>query len=100
MEMAPIVDGLEVEFDGKASVIQLDAGQLSNASLQSQWGLRGHPSFAVLDADGQVTKRFFGPQSEAILRQAIQTGAGQHHRAKTSVDQNLTVLSQSHRGSR
>lgn len=75
MEMAPIVDGLEVEFTGKASVLQLNAGQSGNEKLQSQWGLRGHPSFAILDADGQVTERFFGPQSEDQLRIAIQTVA-------------------------
>ncbi len=75
MEMTPIVDGLKVEFAGKASVLQLNAGQSGNEELQTQWGLRGHPSFAVLDADGQVIERFFGPQSESLLRQAIQTAA-------------------------
>ena len=75
MEMAPIVDGLKVEFAGTASVLQLNAGQSGNEELLTQWGLRGHPSFAVLDPDGQVIERFFGPQPEARLRQAIQTAA-------------------------
>ena len=75
MEMAPIVDGLKVEFAGTASVLQLNAGQSRNEELQTLWGLRGHPSFAVLDPDGQVIERFFGPQPEARLRQAMQTAA-------------------------
>jgi thioredoxin-like negative regulator of GroEL len=81
MEMAPIVDGLKVEFAGRASVLQLNAGQSENEELQTQWGLRGHPSFAVLDADGQVIERFFGPQSVSRLRIAVQTVASSQYRA-------------------
>ena len=73
--MMPIVDGLAAEFEGKVSIVQLDAAQEANAMLQSQWGLRGHPSFAVLDGDGRAVERFFGPQPEAILRQAIEAVA-------------------------
>jgi thioredoxin-like negative regulator of GroEL len=69
--MMPIVNGLEVEFEGKASVHQLDAGQPRNAKLQNQWGLRGHPSFAILDDNSRVVQQFFGPQSESALRQAM-----------------------------
>jgi thioredoxin-like negative regulator of GroEL len=75
MEMTPIVDGLAVEFEGKVSIVQLDAAQDANATLQSQWGLRGHPSFAVLDDEGRVIESFFGPQQEAFLRQAIEAVA-------------------------
>ncbi|MGB3713132.1 MAG: hypothetical protein WA996_01765 [Candidatus Promineifilaceae bacterium] len=66
------MDGLEVEFEGKVSIVRLDAAQEANAILQNQWGLRGHPSFAVLDGDGRTAELFFGPQQEAILRQAIE----------------------------
>jgi thioredoxin-like negative regulator of GroEL len=72
MEMTPIVDGLAVEFEGKVSIVQLDAAQAANATLQDQWGLRGHPSFVVLDEDGRATERFFGPQPDVVLRQAIE----------------------------
>jgi thioredoxin-like negative regulator of GroEL len=71
MEMIPIVDGLGEESQGKMSVFQLDAGQHSNAALQNQWGLRGHPSFAILDENNRVVQRFFGPQPESALRQAM-----------------------------
>lgn len=70
--MKPIVDGLEQEFQGRAAVVQLDAALPANAKLLDQYGLRGHPSFAVLAADGQIAERYFGPQSEATLRQALE----------------------------
>jgi len=71
--MTPIVNGLEGEFEEQIAVIQLDAARKANAELQSQYDLRGHPSFAVLDSDGRVAQRFFGPQTETTLRQAILT---------------------------
>ena len=71
MEMTPIVNGLGEEFEGQAAVVQLDAGQKDNAEFQSQLDLRGHPTFAVLDAQDRVVHRFIGPQTEATLRQAI-----------------------------
>ena len=77
MEMMPIVDGLKAEFEGKVSVFQLDAGQPINANLQQQWGLRGHPSFAILDDNDNVVQQFFGPQPKMVLRQAIEVVARQ-----------------------
>lgn len=73
--MTPIVNGLGEEFEGQIAVVQLNAGQRDNAELQSQLDLRGHPSFAVLDGDDRIVQRFFGPQTEATLRQAIVTVA-------------------------
>ena len=71
--MTPIVDGLEEEFGGQVSIIRLDAAQPENAELQNQYGLRGHPSFAVIDGNNQVTQTFFGPQPAGQLRTAIQS---------------------------
>jgi len=69
--MTPIVNGLEREFEDQLTIVQLDAGQKANAELLIQYGLSGHPSFAVLDNNSQVVQRFFGPQTEATLRGAI-----------------------------
>lgn len=69
--MAPIVDGLEEEFRGRVTVTQLDAAQPANAALATQYGLRGHPAFVVVDAEGQVSQLFYGPQAEETLRQAL-----------------------------
>ena len=74
--MTPIVDGLEEEFSGQVSVTRLDAAQPDNAKLQSQYGLRGHPTFAILDSSGQISELLFGPQEEAVLHQAMAKVAG------------------------
>ena len=72
MAMMPIVDGLNEDFEGRVSVVQLDAAQPANAGLQVELGLRGHPSFAVLDSEGRVVQRFFGPQTAMVLRESME----------------------------
>ena len=69
--MSPIVDGLESDFAGQARVLQLDANETKNAQLQQQYGLRGHPTFAVLNRNGRVVQTFIGPQTEEVLHEAI-----------------------------
>lgn len=70
--MMPIVDGLSAEFAGRASVQQLNAAEPASEALQARYNVRGHPSFVVLDGDGQPVQRFFGPQTEDLLRQALE----------------------------
>ena len=70
--MAPIVDGLSDEFEGRAAVLQLNAAEQANVELQARYGVRGHPSFVTLDGDGRAVQRFFGPQAEEILRLALE----------------------------
>ena len=69
--MAPIVDGLSDEFDGRAAVLRLNVAEPANEALQGRYNVRGHPSFVILDAGGRVTDSFFGPQPEDVLRQAL-----------------------------
>lgn len=79
--MAPIVDGLSDEFAGRATVQQLSAAEQANAELQAQYDVRGHPSFVILDGEGRVVQRFFGPQTEETLHlaleQAVEPGGSQ-----------------------
>jgi len=70
--MTPIVDGLSAEFEGRAAVLQLNAADPANETLQARYNVRGHPSFVVLDGRGQPGRRFFGPQTEELLRQALE----------------------------
>ena len=67
----PIVDGLEEQFAGQVAVNRLNVNEGTNSELQSEYGLRGHPSFVVLDGDGAVAERYFGPQDEETLRAAM-----------------------------
>ena len=70
--MMPIVDGLAQEYQGEAEVLTLNANEQANLRLQAQWGLRGHPSFAIIDGGGNVSQIFFGPQEDAVLRKAVE----------------------------
>lgn len=69
--MMPIVNGLEEEFSGQLTVLQLNAAETENAQLMQEYDLRGHPSFAILGEDGRLLETFFGPQTEESLRNAI-----------------------------
>jgi hypothetical protein len=71
--MTPIVNGLEDELGTQINVVRLNAAQSDVVALQSQYGLRGHPSFAILDESGTVVERYFGPQSTETLRAALQS---------------------------
>ncbi|GAB4151127.1 MAG: hypothetical protein Fur0021_14770 [Candidatus Promineifilaceae bacterium] len=69
--MTPIVNGLEAEFANRVAVIRLNAAAPYVVAQQTAYGVRGHPSFVVLDAHGQPQHRFLGPQSAETLRTAI-----------------------------
>lgn len=69
--MMPIVDGLRDEFEGAAGVVMLNADEEENIPLQADYGVRGHPTFVVLDGENNVADRFFGPQEEGTLRAAL-----------------------------
>ena len=56
---------------GKANVIRLNVGEPENERIQQSYGVRGHPSIVILDAEGQVSERFFGESSTETLREAL-----------------------------
>jgi hypothetical protein len=69
--MEPIVNGLADEFEGEVAVLRLKADTPAVIPLQERYGGRGHPFFAIIDRDGQLTARFFGPQTADTLREAM-----------------------------
>lgn len=71
--MMPIVNGLESDFAGQVAVVRLDANDPAVLRLQGQWGGRGHPFFALVDSDGQLTELLFGSQTVEVLRRAMTT---------------------------
>jgi thioredoxin-like negative regulator of GroEL len=71
--MMPIVDVLEVEFEGRVPVLRLNANEDGNAQLQADFGLRGHPAFVVLDRNSRVVESYFGPQTAETFREAMST---------------------------
>lgn len=70
--MMPIVNGLEEEFAGQIEVVRLNAAEKENEELMQSYGLRGHPSFVVLDENGRISQTYFGPQEAETLRTAVQ----------------------------
>lgn len=69
--MFPIVDGLENEFSGQVSVTRLNAAETDVTQLMNDYGVRGHPSFVVLDDNNDAIQQLIGSQSEDILRAAM-----------------------------
>ena len=69
--MQPIHDGLEDEFAGRVSFHRLNVEEPEQAQIQQQYGLRGHPSAVILDADGQPTTQFVGIVEVERLREAL-----------------------------
>jgi hypothetical protein len=58
--MAPMVHGLEAEYSGKIKFSYLDAGDPNTDTFQRTLGFAYQPEFYLLDADGNVLKKFIG----------------------------------------
>ncbi|CAG0990756.1 hypothetical protein ANAEL_02280 [Anaerolineales bacterium] len=58
--MAPMVHGLEAEYFGRVKFSYLDAGDPNTREFQRMLGFNYQPEFYLLDADGNVLKKFVG----------------------------------------
>ena len=58
--MAPMVHGLEAEYSGKIKFSYLDAGDPNTDTFQRTLGFAYQPEFYLLDADGNVLKKYIG----------------------------------------
>ena len=65
------MDGLEAEFGDEVAFERLNAAEPAVLQLQQTYGLRGHPSVAILDANGSVTARYFGPETAEKLSEDL-----------------------------
>jgi hypothetical protein len=62
--MAPIVHGLEAEYSGKIKFSFLDADDPNTDAFQRTLGFAYQPEFYLLDANGNVLKKFIGLVSQ------------------------------------
>lgn len=62
--MAPMVHGLEAEYFGKVKFSYLDADDPNTDEFQSALGFQYQPEFYLLDAEGNVLKKFIGFTSQ------------------------------------
>ena len=67
------MNGLEGEYGTQIDFVRLNAAEPDNEAIQRQFGLRGHPTVAILDADGNAQAKYIGEQSAETLRDAIET---------------------------
>ena len=66
--MAPMVHGLEAEYFGKVKFSYLDADDPSTDVFQRTLGFYYQPELYLLDANGNVLKKFVGFTTEEQLR--------------------------------
>ena len=58
--MAPMVHGLEAKYFGRIKFTYLDADDARTRGFQQALGFRYQPEFYLLDAAGQLLKKFVG----------------------------------------
>lgn len=67
MSMEPIVDGLEDDFGGQVEFRRIDADTREGQSALRAYGLRGHPSYVIVDPEGAVLWTGLGEQTRQVL---------------------------------
>jgi hypothetical protein len=73
--MKPVVDGLEVDYGERVVFMQLDAENAGRDAFVT-FGLRGHPSFVIIDTAGEILWQSIGEQPRGRLEQAIRGALG------------------------
>lgn len=71
--LAPILDQMAAEFDGKASIVKVDVDK--NQSLAAKFNVESIPTL-VLFKGGQVFDRLVGLQQADALKKALSNATG------------------------
>jgi hypothetical protein len=71
------VHGLEVEYFGKIDFYYLDADDPATQNFQRDFGFRYQPEFYLLDASGNVVKKWIGYVTADGLRSEFDKLTGQ-----------------------
>ena len=69
--MEPIVHGLESEFEAVIRFDHVNASSERGQAAMKTYSLRGHPSYVLLDAQGEEIWQFSGQTSEDQLRSQL-----------------------------
>lgn len=76
--LKPVVEGIRKDYDGRAIVRIYQLDKLEDypegaavRTLAARLGVRGTPTFVILDAEGNAIRRFPGPTSGLSLRKAL-----------------------------
>jgi hypothetical protein len=63
------VDGLKDEFAGQIDFFDLDVDMAETAAVRQEFGFTGRSQYALLDAEGNVVRRWFGPLQETMAKE-------------------------------
>jgi thioredoxin-related protein len=65
------VDGLEQDLQGRARVLRLSVMDDVGGELAMRYGVRGVPTFVLLDGTGEVVLRQVGIPSQGEIKTAV-----------------------------
>ena len=63
--------GLREQYQDSINFVILDWDIREENDLAEELGVRRHPAIGFLSPEGEVVRRLFGPQQEAVLTEAI-----------------------------
>lgn len=66
------MNGLETTYGQQMTFTRLDVDEPENEDFQQQFRLRGHPSVAIVNANGETVQTFVGVQSAETLTPIIE----------------------------
>ena len=69
--MEPIVNGLETDFEKDVTFDRVDASSDRGRAAMEAYTLRVHPSYIILDADGDALWQATGQMEESVLRSQL-----------------------------
>jgi len=67
----PAIDQLEKDLAGQAQILRLDVKDKVGGTLAAQWGVRGVPTFFILDGQGNKLYTHIGKPDLEMLKQAV-----------------------------
>ena len=74
--MRPTVRGLMDEYEGQVEILIMDYDNRDLDPYRMQYGATGHPSFAAIDASGEVVGNIVGPVPPEKLEALVAQIAG------------------------
>lgn len=75
--MAPIVHGLEAEYDQRVQFVYLDIDDPQTDPFKRDLGFRYQPHFFLLDPQGEIITQWVGPVSVDPFREAFDSALGE-----------------------
>lgn len=69
--MLPVVNGLEEIYGNEIEFRRIDANSSEGKPVFQHYGLQGHPSYVLLNPEGEVLWRGLGEQSSEMLQEKI-----------------------------